>query len=72
MLHHIKDFLFFFLDDTVRGLISVVHEWIKGNYEEKKLYPCWRSVIHIVADSSNVNEGGSAITIAEEWKGSTI
>ena len=57
-------------DNPKRGLISIVDEWMKDNHEEDKLYPCWRSLVYIVAEKAVGGEdAGAAKTIAESWKG---
>ncbi len=54
------------------GLISVVDEWMKGNYDEKKLYPCWYSVVCVVADGLGGQNPAAARNIAHRWKSELI
>ena len=51
-----------------RGLISVVSEWMNDNYDDKNLWPCWCSVVCIVADEMGGDDPRAARTIAKEWK----
>jgi len=59
------------VDDADRGFVSMIHEWLKGSYEEKKLYPCWRSVLYALTDSS-VDDIPAANTVAKSMQGMKV
>ena len=42
---------------------------MKGNYKEKGLYPCWKSVVYVVADGIGGRNPAAARVIAKNWKG---
>ena len=62
-------YLIFFSDQAKRGMISIVDEWMKGHHREKQLYPCWKSLVYIVADKIGGRNPAAARGIALKWKG---
>ena len=56
-------------ENSVRGLITVVDAWLKGDYDSEDLYPCWCSVVYVVADRMGGKNPAAARTIAQNWKG---
>ena len=58
---------------STRGLMCVLDEWSRGNFEtteEENLYPCWRSVVYVVShDSLGARNPQVATMIAEKWQG---
>lgn len=46
----------------------MVSEWINGYYEDKNLWPCWCSVVYIVADELGGDDPAAAKTIARNWE----
>lgn len=59
----------FHLENSVRGLIAVVDFWLNGDYECKDLYPCWCSVVYLVAHRVGGKNPAAAMEIAKNWKG---
>jgi hypothetical protein len=41
---------------------------MKNNYAEKSLYPCWKSVVYIVADELGGRNPQAARAIARDWE----
>ena len=56
-------------ENSVRGLITIVDAWLKGDYDCEDLYPCWCSVVYVVADRMGGKNPAAARTIAQNWKG---
>ena len=40
---------------------------MKGNYDEKYLYPCWKSLVYTVANEVGGNNPAAARDIALKW-----
>ncbi len=52
--------------------MRVVDEWFNGMFdsdEEENLYPCWRSVVHVVADGMGGRDASAAERIAKKYRG---
>ena len=57
------------LSASALGLIHVLDEWMKRGEHHEKLYPCWWSVVYVVADSLGGSNTAAARTIAMKWEG---
>ena len=56
-------------ENHVCGMISIIDAWLKDNYEDERLKPCWCSVVYAVADRVGGNNPAAARNIAKKWKG---
>jgi hypothetical protein len=53
------------------GMINVLNEWIvEEDYDEKEtLYPCWASIIYIIADELGGRHPAYSRIIARDFEG---
>ena len=51
--------------------MCVLDEWIKGNYEsdDEDMYPCWCSVVYVIANDLGGRHPAVATEVAESWQG---
>ena len=59
----------FHVGNAVRGMISILDEWVKRNYGVEALHPCWHSLVYVVADAIGGGNPAAASNIARNWKG---
>ena len=50
-------------------MIHVLDGWMKRGEHLENLYPCWWSVVYVVADQSGGGDTIVARTIAKKWRG---
>ena len=67
----LSQFIACIIGHEIRGLMCVLDEWVKGNYEidDEDLYPCWRSVVYVIASDLGGRNPAAATEVAESWQG---
>ena len=54
--------------NTVRGMICILNQWVKGNHGLVELRLCWHSVAYIIADSIGGKNPAAAKKIANNFQ----